>query len=80
METQNITLAIPKDVLHKARQTAVARHTSLSGLLTQLLTEIVEQEDHYLIASERQIALLREGLDLNTSGVINWTRDSLHER
>ena len=36
METQNITLAIPKDVLHKARQAAVARHTSLSGLLTQL--------------------------------------------
>lgn len=80
METQNITLAIPKDMLHKAREVAVARRTSLSGLLTQLLADMVEQDDRYRVASERQIALLRQGLELNTYGAIGWTRETLHER
>ena len=79
METQNITLAIPKDVLHKARQACRCSSHLALRLVDGILTEIVEQEDRYLIASERQIALLKEGLDL-ISGAINWTRESLHER
>ena len=41
METQNITLAISKDVLAKARQLAVERRTSLSALVTQIIVDIV---------------------------------------
>ena len=36
METQNITLALSKDVLHRARMLAVERRTSLSALLAQM--------------------------------------------
>ena len=42
METQNITLAIPKDVLAKARQLAVERRTSLSALVTQMIVDMVD--------------------------------------
>ena len=38
--TQNVTLSIPKDILRKAKILAVQKNTSLSGLLTQTLTEL----------------------------------------
>ncbi|HHY58293.1 MAG TPA: hypothetical protein GYA08_22975 [Chloroflexi bacterium] len=41
MNTQNVTLAIPKDVLHKARKIAVDRQTSLSSMMTQALLDLV---------------------------------------
>ena len=80
METQNITLALSKDVLHRARMLAVERRTSLSALLAQMVTELVEREDRYRAASERQLALLAQGFDLGTQGEASWTRDDLHER
>ena len=80
METQNITLALSKDVLHRARKLALERRTSLSALLAQMVTDLVEQEDRYNAACERQLALLAQGLDFGTQGEASWTRDELHER
>lgn len=80
METQNITLAIPKDVLQKARRLAVERHTSLSSMMTQLILDVVEQEDAYQAACERQLAILEQGLNWRTLGRAPWTREELHER
>jgi len=80
METQNITLAIPRDVLQKARRLAVERHTSLSSMMTQLILDIVEQEDAYLAACDRQLAILEQGLNWRTQGTVTWTREELHER
>lgn len=80
MDTQNVTLAIPKEVLHKAKEIAVARRTSLSGLLTQLILDEVQHEVLYQNACDRQLALLERGLDFGTGGVADWTREDLHER
>ena len=80
MNTQNITLAIPKDVLHRARRLAVERHASLSSLVTQVLVDIVDQEDRYRAACDRQLAILENGLDWGTHGAVTWTREALHER
>ena len=80
MDTQNITLAIPKEILHKARQLAVARHTSLSAMMTQLIIDQVDQEDGYQAACARQLALLDAGMNLGTQGAATWTREALHER
>ena len=79
METQNVTLALPKDTLRKAKRLAVNRHMSLSGLMVQLLTEPVEQDDLYRAAAARQPALLARGLELGTYGHPTWTREELHE-
>jgi len=80
VNTQNITLAIPKDVLHKARRLAVERHSSLSALVTQIITSLVDEDDRYRTACERQLAILDQGLSLNTQGAATWTREELHER
>ena len=78
--TQNVTLAIPKDVLRKAKILAVQKNTSLSGLLTQTLADLVSHQEAYEQARLRNLALLERELDLGTQGKITWKRDELHER
>lgn len=80
METQNITLSLPKDVLRKVKLIAVRRDTSVSGLLTETLERLVEQEDAYAQARRRHLDWLRDGADLGTGGQIAVERDELHER
>jgi hypothetical protein len=78
--TQNVTLAIPKDVLRKAKILAVQRNTSLSALLTQTLADLVTHQENYEQAHQRNLSFLRSGLDLGTHGKVNWKREELHER
>ncbi len=78
--TQNVTLAIPKDVLRKAKILAVQKNTSLSGLLTQTLADLVAHHEAYEQARSRSLALLKSGLDLGTQGEMTWKRGDLHER
>ena len=78
--TQNITLALPKAVLRRAKIVAAQRHISLSRLLTEALDELVQRESGYAQARRRQEALLRQGLDLGTQGQPAAKRESLHER
>jgi hypothetical protein len=80
METQNITLSLPKELVRKAKLIAVERQTSISGLLKEFLTEAVAQEDRYAKARSRHLEALREGADLGTRGRIGRTREDLHER
>lgn len=80
METQNITLSLPKDILLRAKLLAVQRNTSLSSLLTQALTRIVEQEEQFAYAQRRHLQVLEVGFDLGTGGELKVTRDNLHER
>lgn len=47
MERQNVTLSIPKDILKKAKILAIEQDSSLSGLLTRFLIEMVEQHEQY---------------------------------
>jgi hypothetical protein len=81
METiQNVTLAIPKDILRKAKILAVQKNTSLSGLLTQTLVDLVSHQEAYEQARQRNLATLNSGFDLGTQGIITWKREELHER
>jgi len=77
---QNVTLSIPKDILRKAKILAIKRNTSLSGLLTQTLAEMVSRQEGYEQAQRRNLSLLKSGLDLSTQGQITWRREDLHER
>jgi uncharacterized membrane protein YheB (UPF0754 family) len=80
MEKQNITISLPKDVLMRVKLMAVQRQTSVSSLLTQSLTRLVEQADHYERAKRRHLKVLERGFDLGTYGNITVTRDELHDR
>jgi metal-responsive CopG/Arc/MetJ family transcriptional regulator len=80
MERQNVTLSLPKLLLKKAKVIAASREKSLSELLRESLEEKVREANGYKKARQRQLKLLKEGLDLGTKGDIATTRDEIHER
>ena len=74
-ETQNVTLVLPKDILHKAKIIAIKQNSSLSNLLTQALIELVESQDGYEHARRRSLGMVRSGFDLGTRGNSTWKRE-----
>jgi hypothetical protein len=80
MEKQNITLSLPKEILTKAKHLALDRNTSVSGLLTETLAELVRHADTYQEAKTRQLALMEQGFDMGFKGRPTWNRDELYER
>jgi hypothetical protein len=80
METQNVTLSIPKDTLRKAKILAIRRGSSLSGLLTQALEEMVAHDEAFSNARARHLDWLANSPDLGTRGSVPWKRDDLHGR
>ena len=79
-DTQNITLALPKEMLRRVRHLAVERGTSVSGLLKVTLERLLAEEDTYTEARSRYLAHVAEARDLGTGGRAGWTRESLHDR
>jgi hypothetical protein len=79
-DRQNVTLSLSRPLLRKAKILAVERQTSLSGLLTGALENLVKDQDEYEKAKERALARMKNPPNLGTRGRITWTRDSLHER
>ncbi len=80
METRNVTLSLPKDLLYRARRVALDRNTSLSGLMVQALADIVEQEEEYTGAMRRRLEAMGRAPDLGSGGRPGWSREDLHER
>jgi len=80
MERQNITLSLPKDLLQKAKIIAVKNNTSLSGLLSDFIARIANEEEAYQMARSRHRRLLKKGFDFGLEGEIPWKREDLHER
>ena len=78
--TQNVTLSVPKDILHRVKLLAVERHSSVSRLLVQQLESLVNQSDEYERARRRYRARMKRLPDLGTDGKAGWSRDDLHER
>jgi len=80
METQNITLSIPKKVLRKIKILAAERQTSVSHLLTETLEKLIEEEAGYTIARQRQMEWLERGFNLGLGNTKPSHREELHER
>ncbi len=80
MEKQNVTISVSKDLLKKAKHIAIDRQTSLSGLLAKALEDIVEKEDTYHKAKDRQRAVMEKGFNLGLDSNISWEREELHDR
>ncbi|MCG9966722.1 DUF6364 family protein [Pelotomaculum terephthalicicum JT] len=80
MEYQNITLSIPKKILKKVKHIAVEKNTSVSGLLSRHLEDIVAKDDAYQKAKTNQMELMKKGFDLVYKGKASWSREDLHER
>lgn len=75
---QNVTLALDKDLLRKARIRAAQEGTSLSGLLTRQLEEVLSRLDTYEAAQATARELLDQGFRLG--GKIPCAREEWHAR
>jgi hypothetical protein len=80
VETRNVTLALSRSLIRKVKLLAVERDTSISGLLTEFLEEIVKKHDDYERARRKASRDLRRPPDLATGGRASWKRDDLHRR
>jgi hypothetical protein len=77
-DKQNITLSLSAVTLKKARVLAAERGTSVSGLLTQQIEDLVGKNDSYQRAKASALARLRSGF---TFGKIeHMTREEMHDR
>ena len=77
-EKQNITLRLSKKTIQKARVLAAHRSTSISGLLTEQIEQLVDPKDEYEIAMQRAFAMMDKGFHLGGSHKLD--REALHER
>ncbi|MGO8787208.1 MAG: DUF6364 family protein [Terriglobia bacterium] len=75
---QNITLAIDKPLLKRAKALAAQRGTSISGLLGQELARLVDREAAYTEAKINALAHLENPYHLGGTGIRN--REALHDR
>lgn len=80
MERQNVTLSLPKSLVKKAKAIAANKEKSLSVLMRESLEEKVREATGYRRARERQVRLLKKGLNLGTKGRIAVPREELHAR
>jgi hypothetical protein len=75
---QNITLAVDKSLLKKARGYAARRGMSVSAMLAGELEKLVAREAAYEDAKTKALALLAAPFHLGGAKMAD--RESLHER
>ena len=75
---QNITLAIDKQLLKRARAVAAQRGLSVSSLLAGELQKLVAAETAYQQAHSKALAIMNSPFPLGGKGVVD--RQALHER
>ncbi|MEO8511685.1 MAG: hypothetical protein ABI534_10670 [Chloroflexota bacterium] len=75
---QNITLALDRETVRKAKVLAAERGSSVSRVLSQEIERLVRERERYQAAKTGAIAELRRGYRLG--GVPMPSRDELHER
>ena len=79
-DNQNITLSLPRQLLKRVKRVAADRDTSVSGLMTESLVRLADEDRRYAAARKRSVAALRSPPSLGTDGRRTWSRDELHER
>ena len=75
---QNITLAVDKSLLQRARGFAAQRGYSVSALLTDELKRLVAEDEAYEQAKVKALARLRQPFHLGGARIRN--REALHDR
>ena len=75
---QNITLALEKEVLKRAKVLAAKKDVSVTKLLAEELARMVAEDDRYELSKKRALARLKKGFHLG--GQILAEREELHAR
>lgn len=75
---QNITLSLDKDLIQKAKVLAAQQGTSVSGVLTRYLEQLLNEGEAYETARQHALTLLERGFHLG--GGTPCAREQWHER
>jgi post-segregation antitoxin (ccd killing protein) len=75
---QNITIAVDKETVRKAKVLAAERGSSVSRVLSEELERLVGERDRYQAARTEAVAELSRGYRLGGGPLPR--RDELHER
>lgn len=75
---QNVTVAIEKPLLKRARAIAAQRGTSISGLLANELSKMVRREADYTQAKTKAFSHLISPFHLGGAKIAD--REALHDR
>ena len=75
---QNVTLVIDEDLLLAARKVALDQRTSVTQLVREFLTALVDEPSRRRLARARLRKAFATGLV--EVGDRNWSRHDLHER
>jgi hypothetical protein len=75
---RNLTIQLDEETIQAAKELAVRRNTSVSGLLAQKVKEMVEADRRYEAAKRRAIDAMHTAKGLGGGG-ITWTREELNE-
>jgi len=76
--SRNLTLKLDASLYKAIKVIAAKRGTSISGLVSEKLAEIVNEESEFAAARAVALSYLDRGLELGTCGRISWSRDELH--
>jgi hypothetical protein len=76
---RNLTVELDVETIRKARVLAAKRDTSISRLVAGEIERLVSEADTYENAKAQALALLEEGFDMGSKGILP-SRDELHER
>jgi hypothetical protein len=79
MATRNVTLALPADLVRRAKIVAASRDTSLSALIADYLENLTADQDDYAQMWDDEQRLMRTGLPMRV-GPVTWSRAESHER
>jgi len=74
----NLTIAVPEEILKRARRRALEQGTSVNAVLRDYLTQFAGTQSAQAQAARRVLDLSR--IARSGSGKSKWTRDDLHER
>jgi len=72
---RNLTVQLDADLIRRAKVIAAERGTSVSALVTQQITELIEARDRYLRARESALEMMAAATDHGGRG---WTREELY--
>jgi hypothetical protein len=79
VNSRNLTLTLPADLVRRAKVIAAQRDTSVSALVTAYLEQLARDDDDYEDLWRRERAIMEKGLRMRV-GEITWTRDDAHDR
>ena len=75
---RNLTVQLDEETIRAVKELAARRGTSVSGLVTQKIRQMVAADDRYQVAMEAALEAMRDAKNLGGGGR-SWTRAEINE-